>query len=236
MRLIKGTNIRMAYINIPVLILLLGIVASKHLSLHTNTLTLGESDPQTWIQPEYLNAQYPTLISKNTWSLSFTQIESIIQTIPLDSNQKVIITSDLTEKLSQILFQLGSKPESTQWQRLEFLLTKQFGENPGKELHQLIANFYYYQNESMAYSNKIKLANNTEKKSLLENSMNMLIKMQLRYFSRDTAVKLFDKKNKTTHYLNSIRIISMDKTLSNIDKKARLSKISNDYKRSLSQR
>jgi lipase chaperone LimK len=66
--------------------------------------------------------------------------------------------------------------------------------------------------------------------------MNMLIKMQLRYFSRDTAVKLFDKKNKTTHYLNSIRIISMDKTLSNIEKKARLSKISNDYKRSLSQR
>lgn len=236
MGLMMITDIRVKCINILALTLLLGLVTSKHLDLHSNPLALEESGSQTWIQPEHLNAQYPTLISKNTWLLSFTHIESIIKTIPLDSNQKFTITSDLTEKLSQILFQLDSKPESSQWQRLEFLLTKHFGEKSGHKFHQLLTNFYYYQNESTAYSNKIKLANETEKKYLLENSMDVFIKIQLRHFSRNTAMTLFDKKNKTAHYLNSIRIINMDKTLSNTEKKERLSTISKDYKRSLSQR
>lgn len=231
-----STDLRVKYINILVLILLLGFVVLKHLELHSHTLTLEESASKTWLQPKYLNTQYPVLISNNTWSLSFTHIEAIIKTIPLDSKQKLNINSDLTEKLPQILFQLDSKPESTQWQRIKLLLTKQFGEKTGRELHQLLTNFYYYQKESMAYSNKIKLANDHEKKALLSRRMDQLNKMQIRHFSRNTAMKLFDKKNKTAHYLNSIRIINMDKTLSNTEKKERLSILSKNYKHSLSQR
>ena len=236
MAIIVTKDIQVKILSIIFLILLLGFISSKHLNLHSKTLSLGGSESQAWSQPNNISQQYPTLISRDNWSLSFTQIEGIIKSIKSDSNRNLIINADLTEKLPQVLFYLNNDPESMQWQRLEFLLSKSLGHKVGTTFYGLVHHYYYYKKEAIEYSNKIKLAQYANKKALLEDHVSVLERLQARHFTKQIAVKLFNKKNKTTHYLNSIRIINMDKTLNNNEKKERLSILSKDYKHSLSQR
>lgn len=221
--------------SLSVLILLIIFVVSKHLDLHRPP-TANNPLSHQWLQPTELNAQYPQLISERHWALDFTQIEHIINNLESDSNHRLLINSDLNDKLPQILLALDDTPSQTQWQRLHFLINKSLGDNMGNELYTLLTKYYLYQQQVTQYAHQIQQSNAQQKRVLLSNHHQLHINLQSHYFGADTASKLFNKKNKVAHYLNSIRIINMDDSLTNQQKKEQLALLSKHYKQSLIQR
>ena len=118
---------------------------------------------------------------------------------------------------------------------LEFLITQSLGEKNGLQLYTLVNGYFDYQQDQIAYLNKIKYAEPNEKLALLKNSASYYAKIQSQYFGKTTAQELFERKNKTTNYLNSRRIVSMEKGLSKTQKKEQLTRLAKNYKQSISQ-
>ena len=223
-------------LTIFVLFFWVALLVLKHINLHDQPITHKNTKPQHWLQPISLNDQYPQLIGNENWSLEFSNIERIINRLELDAKNNLVINSGLNEKLLSILSNLDESLSDKQWQRLQFLLIKSLGQSTAEELYTLINSYHHYQQQAHKYAHTVQKANKTEKLALLKNSHNMYIHLQNQYFGPDIAEALFDKKNKVTRYLNSIRIINMDDSLTPSQKKEQLALLSSHYKQSLTQR
>ena len=90
-------------ISLPMLVIALIVLIVKHIELR-NSDNFGEvvSDGQ-WYQPSSLNQQYPRLISKSEWGIEFDKIEAIIRRLEFDSNDKLIINYETTDKIELVI-------------------------------------------------------------------------------------------------------------------------------------
>jgi hypothetical protein len=165
----------------------------------------------------------------------FTAIEKIINSLELNPNQEIVINSYTTEKLQLIAAQLNQQSSDIEWDRLELLIKKSLGTDNGETLYNLARPYYSYQKDKISHLNSIKNAESSEKLSLLENSSSKLSQIQSDYFGMSIATQLFQRQNTTTDYLNSRKIVQMKSGLSNTEKKEKLSLLSQNYKKSISQ-
>jgi hypothetical protein len=230
---LKRTYIRITSIILLALILIFMI--ATHLNLHKGDSFDKNKNIDQWHQPSNLNVKYPTLISKHNWQIEFTEIEKIINGLELNPNQEILINSYTTEKLQLIVSQLNQESSDIEWDRLELLIKKSLGNHNGEMLYNLARPYYFYQKDRTSHLNSIKNAESSEKLTLLENSSNKLFQIQSDYFGMSVATKLFKRQNTTTDYLNSRKIVQMKSGLSNTEKKEKLSLLSQNYKKSISQ-
>lgn len=227
------------------LVAILIFMIATHLNLHKGNAvdknqTIDKKSIDQWHQPISLNDKYPVLISKHSWQLEFTEIEKIIDSLEFDGNQTILINSYTTEKLqlinSQIIAsQLTQDSSNIEWERLELLIKKSLGNDNGGLLYNLARSYYFYQKDKISHLNIINNAGSIEKLTLLKNSSSKLSKIQSDYFGTSIATKLFKRQNTTTNYLNSRKIVNMESGLSNTEKKEKLSRLSQNYKKSISQ-
>lgn len=230
---LKRTSSRITSIILLVLILIFMI--ATHLNLHKGGSFDKDQKVDQWHQPRNLKDKYPTLISKHNWQIEFTEIENIINSLELNANQEILINSYTTEKLQLIATQLTQEPSDFEWDRLELLIKKSLGNGNGKVLYNLARPYYFYQKDKISHLNSIKNAESSEKLSLLKSSSSKLSQIQSDYFGMSVAIKLFKRQNTTTDYLNSRKIVQMKSGLSNTEKKEKLSLLSQNYKKSISQ-
>ena len=230
---LKRTSSRITSIILLVLILIFMI--ATHLNLHKGDSFDKDPKVDQWHQPSNLKIKYPTLISKHNWQIEFTAIEKIINSLELNPNQEIVINSYTTEKLQLIAAQLNQHSSDIEWDRLELLIKKSLGNDNGKVLYNLARPYYFYQKDKISHLNSIKNAESSEKLSLLENSSSKLSQIQSDYFGMSIATQLFQRQNTTTDYLNSRKIVQMKSGLSNTEKKEKLSLLSQNYKKSISQ-
>jgi hypothetical protein len=225
---------------IILLVFMLIFMTATHFNLHRDDSFDKNKNVDQWHQPIDVNKRYPTLISKHTWELEFTEIEKIINSLELNPNQEVLINSYTTEKLqlitSQLITsQLNQESENIEWDRLEFLIKKSLGNNNGEVVNNLAKSYYFYQKDRTSHLNDINNAESSKKLTLLKNSSSKLLKIQSNYFGINIAKTLFKRKNTTTNYLNLRKIVHMENGLSNTEKKEKLSLLSKNYKKSISQ-
>jgi lipase chaperone LimK len=222
-------------LSIAALILLLCFVAFEHIRLHDNPQPKHQTSVNNWHQPTQLNALYPQLISDRNWQLDFIKIESVINNLEINDKHEILINSDTADKLQLIIPLLGENPSNKEWGRLEFLIIQSLGKKNGQQFYTLVNGYFNYQKNQIAYLDEIKYAEPNDKLALLKNSASYYAKIQSQYFGKTTAQQLFDRKNKTTNYLNSRRIVSMEKGLSKTQKKEQLTRLAKNYKQSISQ-
>jgi len=230
---LKSTSSRITSIILLVLILIFMI--ATHLNLHKGDSFDKDQKVDQWHQPSNLKDKYPTLISKHNWQIEFTAIEKIINSLELNPNQEIVINSYTTEKLQLITALLNQQSSDIEWDRLELLIKKSLGTDNGKVLYNLAKPYYFYQKDKISHLNSIKNAESSEKLILLENSSSKLSQIQSDYFGMSIATQLFQRQNTTTDYLNSRKIVQMKSGLSNTEKKEKLSLLSQNYKKSISQ-
>jgi hypothetical protein len=230
---LKAVHIK--YFNITLLSVILFFVASEHIRLRDKPSPNNQVSSDHWLQPAELDVLYPQLISDDNWELDFIKIEEVIRNLKIDFNQELLINSDNADKLQLVIAQLDMNLPIKEWARLEFLIKQSLGENIGKSFYTLVNSYYHYQQDQTSYLEKIKHANPNEKLALLKDSEIKYLKMQSHHFGSSIAKQLFERKNKTTNYLNSRRIVSMTKELSSAQKKEQLSLLSKNYKQSLIQ-
>lgn len=226
--------------SIILLVLILIFMIATHLNLHKKDNSDKNKNIDQWHQPIGLNDKYPILISKHSWQLEFTDIDKIIDSLEFTPNQEILINSYTTEKLQLINSQLTSskvnqESSDIEWGRLELLIKKSLGNHNGQVLYNLAKPYYFYKKDRISHSNTINNAESSEKLTLLKNSSSTLLQIQSDYFGMSTATKLFKRQNTTTNYLNSRKIVHMESGLSNTDKKEKLSLLSQNYKKSISQ-
>jgi hypothetical protein len=231
-------------IKIIVLLALLFFIVITHIGLRnshpsntaisniatTNKQPLSSSH---WLQPAYLNDRYPQLIGSNDWQLDFIIIEEKISNLKLNNDHDLLIDADTVDILKSINLELPKNMQHKEWQRLQFLFIKSLGDNIGKSFYKLINAYYLYEKEEQSQAVKIKNLDFNEKLKFIKSQGINNKKTQARYFGSETAIKLFGKKNKITDYLNSRRIINMDKGLSKNQKREQLSILAENYKISL---
>jgi hypothetical protein len=220
---------------IIILIFILIFVKETHINLYKNDLFNKKENVDHWHQPISLNEKYPRLISKHTWKLEFTEIENIINSLEFNTNREILINAYTTEKLQLITSQLNQESSDIEWERLEFLLKKTLGNDNGHILYNLAKRYYFYQKDRMSHLNNIKNSESNEKLTLLKKSSSKFLKIQSDYFGMSVATQLFKRQNTTTDYLNSRKIVHMESGLSNSEKKEKLSLLSQNYKKSISQ-
>jgi hypothetical protein len=213
---------------------------NKHPSseLAVNDVTAKQQPPTAnhWLQPEFLNDRYPQLIGSNDWQLDFMTIEEKISKLKLNSDHSLLINGDTADILQLINIELSENIPDKQWQRLRFLLIKSLGDNAGESFYKLVNAYYSYEKAQQSQWLKIKTSSPNEKFELLKRQNINIRKIQAQYFDPEIASKLFHEKNQTTDYLNSRRIINMDKNLSSEQKKHQLSILVKIYKESLGNR
>lgn len=220
---------------ITALFVVLYFVASAHMRLHDTTQSKPQTSINSWHQPSQVNAIYPQLISDTNWRLNYIKIENVINNLEFDDKHEIRINSDTADKLQLIIPLLGDTPSNKEWDRLEFLIIQNLGEKNGSLLYTLVSSYFNYQQDQIAYLDKIKFAEPNEKLTLLKNSAAHYANIQSHYFGKNTAEQLFDRKNKTTNYLNSRRIVVMEKGLTQTQKKETLTRLAKSYKQSISQ-
>jgi hypothetical protein len=221
--------------SIILLVLILIFMIATHIELHKGDSFDKNQKVDQWHQPSNLKDKYPTLISKHNWQIEFTAIEKIINSLELNPNQEILINSYTTEKLQLITAQLNQQSSDLEWDRLELLIKKSLGTDNGKVLYNLARPYYFYQKDKISHLNSIKNAESSEKLILLENSSSKLSQIQSDYYGMSIATQLFQRQNTTTDYLNSRKIVQMKSGLSNTEKKEKLSLLSQNYKKSISQ-
>lgn len=222
-------------ISIILLALILIVISKAHLDIHNGDAFNQNSNSSQWQQPIDLHQQYPTLISKHTWTLEFTEIEKIINSLELSPSQKILINSYTADKLQGITSQLNSESSNIEWYRLELLIKKSLGNDNGDLLTSLVKAYYFYQKDRTVHLNSINNSDPRERLSLLKDSSGTLFNIQSNHFGSHIATRLFKRKNTTTNYLNHRKIVHLDNRLNNIEKKEKLLLLSNNYKQSISQ-
>jgi lipase chaperone LimK len=225
------------YVNIIVIFVLLFFVTKAHLSLHQSSYSNKQSFKSShWLQPTYLNEQYPKLIAQDSWRVDFLSIEKMVKNIDLDTKGRLLINSDTTELLQLVNFQLNENMSSEEWQRINFLFEKSLGDNVGDVFSKLVNRYYYYKQEQQSALTEINQALQDEKLLILKAYAHKNQINQTRYFGVDIANKLFNMKNKTTNYLNARRVVNLEEDLSPAQKKDRLVILSEIYRDSLPHR
>ena len=222
-------------ISITLLFVVCILLVLKHFSLHKNDNFGAVSTAEQWQQPSILNEQYPQLISKHTWNFEFNEIEKILKRLELDSNHDLVINFDTTDQLKLVIFELKAELTDEQWQRVDFLMQKSLGGRNGKVFYGLVNAYYFYQKEYLSYLKAVNHSTAIEKLALLKSGEVKQFNMQSKYFGIDAAIKLFSRDNTTTNYLNSRRIVNMERGLSNTEKKKILLQLSDNYKKTVSQ-
>lgn len=222
------------YIGIVISSFLLLITAYIHTGLH-RPKNSGESPlpHDYWLQPANLNNQYPQLIGAENWTLDFIRIEGILRDVSTGNSGDLSINADTVNLLQRVTALLPKDMQDKEWQRLGFLIEKSLGEHTEKELTKLINAFYLYTQNKKSVLHKIKTALPDQKISLLKEFTTETRSIQVHYFGPKVAATLFDKLNKTNEYLNSRRIINMNKQLNFAQRKEKLSVLMKNYKKSL---
>jgi hypothetical protein len=230
-------------LKIIVLLALLFFIVMAHIGLRnshpsntaiSNSATTNKQLPSSsyWLQPAYLNDLYPQLIGSNDWQLDFMIIEEKISNLKLNNDKNLLINADMVDILQIINLELPKNISHKEWQRIQFLLVKGIGNNIGESFYKLINAYYLYDQEKKLQTVKIKNIELNEKIDFIKSQNVNNRKTQAHYFGSETAVKLFSKKNQITEYLNSRRIINMNKSLSKNQKKEQLSILAENYKMS----
>ena len=222
-------------ISLPLLIIALIILTVKHIDLRKSDNFGDVVSGDQWQQPSTLNEQYPQLISKYGWGFEFDKIEDIIRDLEFDSNDKLLINYDTTERLKLVIFEFKGALSDTQWNRIGFLMKQSLGDRNGGVFYDLVKNYYLYQKEYVEHINTINQSTYSNKLALLKKSQSNILVMQSKYFGSDIAIKLFSRINTTSNYLNSRRIVNMENGLNNSQKKERLLLLSDSYKKTVSQ-
>ena len=156
-------NVPSRILSITVLIVLLCFVASEHIRLHDNPQPKHQTSANQWHQPTELNALYPQLISDKSWPLDFIKIENVINNLEINDKHEILINSDMADKLQLITPLLGENPSNKEWARLEFLIIQSLGEKNGQQFYTLVNGSFNYQQDQIAYLNKIKYAKPNDK-------------------------------------------------------------------------
>lgn len=222
-------------ISIILLFFILIIISGAHLGIHNSDTFNQNSNSSQWQQPIDLHQQYPTLISKHTWKLEFTEIEKIINSLELSPRREILINSYTADKLQGIILLLNPESSNIEWHRFELLIKKSLGNEGGDLLTSLVNSYYYYQKDRTAYLNGINNSIPSERLSLLKDSSSTLLNIQSNHFGSRVATRLFKRQNTTTNYLTQRKIVHLNDRLNNVEKKDKLLLLSNTYKQSISQ-
>jgi hypothetical protein len=208
-----------------------------HSSLHERSNFYNKSSlTSQWLQPAYMNEQFPQLIGPNYWQLDFLNIEKIIKNVKTQADGRLLIDHDTAELLQLVNLQLTKHMPDKEWQRLNFLLEQSLGSRVGENFSELVNAYYFYRKKQIISLNEINLATQDEKITLLKTTAHRAYLSQKQYFGAEAAKKLFKMKNNTTNYLNARRIVNMENGLSKEQKKEQLAILARIYKDSLPNR
>lgn len=216
---------------IVALLLVFGVILKVMIGFHENShLRYTHNQTIQWRQPTELSTDYYKPISNKAWVKEYSSVEKILWQIKRSSDGKVIINDHTLNLLSQAQSILSNGLKEKELKRLEKVLNKSFIANDGPQLGSLMYEYLKYIPKYTAKLVEINNATGVKKKKLIKEFALTTKKLQKDSFNEITPEDLFGKQNQTINYLNERRLISMDMTLSEKERKSRLEKLQQTFK------
>ena len=145
----------------------------------------------------------------------------------------MVIDSEALELLNRASAALPQALSSEEFQRLGFVIKKSIPSSAGKELANVLNQYYLYDQENMTALQRINSVDDDLKRVLLASAEQNTEERQVRFFGKSMARKLFSEHNRTQNYLNTRRLIKLSELFTATQKKEHLDELRNDYQKSL---
>ncbi|WP_299491086.1 lipase secretion chaperone [uncultured Shewanella sp.] len=211
------------------LISLVLVIAFVHVHLHRKALLSIASKPvelephnlksvNVWRQPDEAFRFFPVQIGEQDYRFHFTDFASILTRVSLDSNQLLVINDQTKNQLKRLTENLPPDLRVIDRARLDFLIQKSITGKAGVQLTQLFHAYVRYSELLHVHLQQVKSAQSRGEYEVLQTSMKRIKQLQATVFGKETASVFFKRDNISMHYLIQRRILTLDNSMSAVDK------------------
>ena len=197
------------------------------------------NEPVHWREPfnadvnQALKSQLTKPIGNSVWDFQYTSLIQILWRAKVNDQDELVIDSEALELLKRASAALPQALSSEEFQRLGFVIKKSIPSSAGKELANVLNQYYLYDQENMTALQRINSVDDDLKRVLLASAEQNTEERQVRFFGKSMARKLFSEHNRTQNYLNTRRLIKLSELFTATQKKEHLDELRNDYQKSL---
>lgn len=229
---------RQTYLSIAlciILVCLTFIINGVHKQSHTAYEPHKKVQWQQYFELENSVETISKPIGNQEWAFEFNGIINILSRITVDSNNNILISSETLDVLKRASSQIPKKVPSSDIKRLGVVIEKSFSGIRGEQIRDLFNKYYLYRQEASSLLMNINSAVDDKKQALLKAYSGNSLQIQIHFFGKPTAEKLFAKQNKTQNYINKRRQINVSSKLSDDQKNTRLRLLQKAYQQSLAE-
>lgn len=218
------------------LLLVLSLIIKLNINFHNDVhIAYNAKRKVEWREPAALKVEFPTPIGNKVWVQEYHQIEKILWRAKADPHNNLIINSETLALLQQAAALLLEDLSDKELERLNHVLNKSIPGGKGLELARLLICYASYEHHYKANVVAINSVKGRDKKKLLMANEKVSEELQIRFFGKEKAQKIFSKQNKTLNYFNQRSLINMTEELSLIQKKQQLLLLQKAYQTSINE-
>lgn len=211
-------------LRVTFLVTLVLVIAFEHVHLHREaSLSLKPVEggaANVWRQPDEVFRFFPVQIGEQNYHFNFAEFASILSRVSLDSNQLLAIDAQTKNQLKKLTQTLPPDLRTMDRSRLDFLIQKSIPKQAGVQLIQLFHAYTRYSKLLNAHLQQVQSAQSLDNHEFLQDSMARVKQLQETVFGKDTATVFFKRDNIRMHYLIQRRILTLDNSISEVDKRS----------------
>ncbi len=182
----------------------------------------GISGSDEWHQPEQLNLVYPVPISPQAWPFDFEPVAKLLAKLQLDASGELLVNANTADTLQQITLAMTLALNDDELQRYVFLAAQELPGKAGQQLAELLLSYYHFKRAEQAA--QLTLPNTADAAALLAKEQR-ITELKQRYLGRDTAYRLFGRRDALTLYLLARREVNENPGLTSTQRRQALKRL-----------
>lgn len=172
-----------------------------------------------WRQPYLIADRFPEHISNTRWTFDYEASEQILVKLKQDETEQLVLDGRAAEIIESAVSKLPKGLQSDELQRVEVLVAKGLPGSAGRQLADIVTDFYQYQQAARSAFVAKDSSTTIEEQ---EKRFYQTVVLQEQFFGKPVAEKLFGRQNALNRYLYARRHITKDSSLSPEQKQKQL--------------